>query len=86
MLLHIKPDLQVDNWKEYVALGYGDWFTGMGGLFSIIVTGFLWVAYGTAVFFGDGLSMGILPGLSYNFFSYEEVMWIKKGLDKSGIF
>merc|ERR1719193_1603984 len=85
ILLRIDPDLEVDHWREYVAFSYSDWLTGMGGLFSLITTGFLWSSYGLAVCCGDGISMGILPGLSFNFFSYEESMWIKNRLDKAGM-
>jgi len=33
ILLLFKPDLEVEHWAQYVAFGYGTWFTGMGGLF-----------------------------------------------------
>lgn len=85
IMFHLKPNLEVDHWKEYVTFGYADWLTGMGGLFSLTVAGFLWTSYGIAVRFGDGISMGILPGLSYNFFSYEEILWIKRKLGSSGV-
>jgi len=85
IMFHIKPNLEVDHWKEYVTFGYSDWLTGMGGLFSLMVAGFMWASYSIAVRCGDGVSMGILPGLSYNFFSYEEILWIKKKLGSSGL-
>jgi len=85
LLLRIEPNLEVDHWKQYVAFSYSDWLTGMGGMFSLMTTGFLWASYGLALFCGDGISMGILPGLSFNFFSYEELMWIKNRLDKTGL-
>jgi len=85
LLLRIEPNLEVDHWTEYVAFSYSDWLTGMGGMFSLMTTGFLWTSYGLALCCGDGISMGILPGLSFNFFSYEELMWIKNRLDKTGL-
>jgi len=85
IMFHIKPNMEVDHWKEYVTFGYSDWVTGMGGLFSLMVAGFMWASFSIAVRCGDGVSMGILPGLSYNFFSYEEILWIKKKLGSSGV-
>jgi len=85
LLLRIEPNLEVDHWTEYVAFSYADWLTGMGGLFSLMTTGFLWTSYGLALSCGNGISMGILPVLSFNFFSYEELLWIKNKLDKSGL-
>jgi len=85
LLLRIEPKLEVDHWTEYVAFSYTDWLSGMGGLFSLMAMGFLWTSYGLALSCGDGISMGILPGLSFNFFSYEELLWIKKKLEKKGV-
>merc|ERR1719317_446697 len=85
IVLRVEPNFEVQHWEEYVAFSYGDWLTGMGGLFSLVTTGFLWTSYGIAQCCGDGISMGILPGLSFNFFSYEELMWIKNRLGKSGV-
>jgi len=84
-IIRIEPNLEVDHWSEYIAFSYSDWLTGMGGLFSLMTTGFLWTSYGLALCCGDGISMGILPGLSFNFFSYEELLWIKNRLGKSGL-
>jgi len=85
LLLRIEPNSEVEHWGEFVAFTYYDWLTGMGGLFSLMATVFLWTSYGIAQCCGDGISMGILPGLSFNFFSYEEVMWMKNRLSKSGV-
>jgi len=85
IMFFLQPNLVVDHWREYVTFGYWDWLTGMGGLFSLMVAAFMWASYSIAVCCGDGISMGILPALSYNFFSYEEILWVKKKLMSSGI-
>lgn len=81
--LDINPNFEVDHWWEYVAFGYSDWLTGMGGLFSLMTTSFLWFSYCLSLCYGDGVSMGILPGLSFNFFSYEGILWMKNKLSQS---
>lgn len=77
----IVPSLKVEHWQEYVAFGYENWLAEMGGLLSISVPLFFWVSYYIAVCFGDGISMGILPGLSFTFFNFEGLEWMK---NKSG--
>jgi len=85
ILLRVEPNFKIEHWEEYVAFTYYNWLTGMGGLLSLLVSGFLWTSYWIAMSCGDGISMGILPGLSFNFFSYEELMWMKNRLGKSGV-
>jgi len=85
IVLYIIPDLEVEHWFEYIAYGYGDWLAGMGGLMSLMTAAFFWVSYYTATYFGNGISMGILPSLSFIFSSYEDVHWIKDVLRQSGV-
>jgi len=85
LLLQIQPNSEVEHWGEFVAFGYNDWLAGMGGLFSLMTTGFFLTSYHIAKCCGDGISMGILPPLSFNLRSYEEVKWIKNRLGKSGV-
>jgi hypothetical protein len=77
ILIMILPDMKVEHWEEYVPFGYSNWLAEMGGFFSLITTGFLWIAYYIATFFGDGILMGILPALSFSFFNFEGLQWIK---------
>jgi len=79
-LLYLTPDIVVEHWEEYVAFGYEDWITGMGGLFSLITFVFFWISYYVAVYFGDGETMGILPIMSFSFYNFEETHWIKRRL------
>jgi len=83
IVLFITPNLEVEHWFEYVAFGYTDWMTGMGGLSSLLCATFLWVSYYIAMYFGDGFSMGILPGLTFTFSNYEDVHWIKRKMHQS---
>jgi len=80
----LEPDLEVEHWGQYVAFGYFQWLTGMGGLLSLMTTTFFLVSYYTTAFLGSGISMGILPCLSFNFSSYEDVHWIKNKLRQLG--
>jgi len=83
IVLLLTPNLEVEHWFEYVAFGYTDWMTGMGGLSSLLCATFLWVSYYIAMYFGDGFSMGILPGLTFTFSNYEDVHWIKRKMHQS---
>jgi len=76
IVLNIASSPKIEHWEEYVAFGYTDWITGMGGLLTLITAMFFWVSYLIAILFGDRISMGILPGLSFNFASYEHVNWL----------
>ena len=86
IVLNFATSTEVEHWEEYVAFGYTQWMTGMGGLLSITTAVFFWVSYLIAILFGDGIGMGILPGLSFNFSSYEHVHWMIARLrDKKAI-
>jgi len=72
-----KPDLSVDYWTEYVAYGYWDWLTGMGGIFSLMSTIFFWVAYYLAKLSDEDGHVGILPDMSFTFANFEMIRGIQ---------
>merc|ERR1719320_259636 len=44
IVLLIVPDMKVEHWQEYVTFGYDNWLSEMGGLFSLMTTGYLWIS------------------------------------------
>jgi len=77
LILIYKPDLSVDHWTEYVAFGYWDWLTGIGGMFSIMSTVFFLFAYYLSKIFATDGSVGILPEMSFVFANFEEIRGIQ---------
>jgi len=77
LLFLFKPDLSVDHWMEYVAFGYWDWITGMGGIFSLVSTLFFWLAYYLGRLCGSEGSVGILPEMSFTFANLEMIQGIQ---------
>jgi len=77
VVIIFKPDLAVEHWKEYVAFGYLDWVTGMGGLFSLMTTIFFWFAFYLTKFPGSDGSVGILPEMSFVFANFESIQGIR---------
>jgi len=76
--LTFRGNLMIDYWEEYVAYGYYDWLSGMGGMLSISSIIFFWVAYYLAVIFGEKNTMGILPGISFVFSNLETIQVVKE--------
>jgi len=76
LVFSFKPDLSVEHWEEYVAFGYWDWLTGMGGIFSLMSTIFFWFAYYLAKL-TDPDGVGILPEMSFVFANFETIRGIQ---------
>jgi len=76
--LTFRGNLMIDYWEEYVAYGYYDWLSGMGGMLSISSIIFFWVAYYLAVIFGEKNTMGILPEISFIFSNFETIQVVKE--------
>jgi len=75
--LTFRGNLMIDYWQEYVAYGYYDWLSGMGGMLSISSIIFFWVAYYLSLVFGEKNTMGILPGISFVFNNLETIQVVK---------
>jgi len=73
IILVFTPDLKIEHWNEYVTFGYWNWLTAMGGLLTIAGVVFFKVSFQLAKRGENGSSMGILPFLSSNFSTYENV-------------
>jgi len=75
----LAPDLAIGHWEEYIEYGVWDWIAAMGGLLSLTAIVYYWVAHKIAKLAG-GMSMGILPGMSFVFSNMEEILYLKRQL------
>jgi len=86
IVVMVLPDLRVDHWKEYVEYGYWDWFTAMGGLFSITSAVFFWLSYYGGVMLGhDIMEVGILSEMSLIYWNIENINDIQRFLKQGRI-
>merc|ERR1719382_1628655 len=84
ILALVLPDLLVDHWEEYVEYGYWEWFTAMGGLFSITCAAFFWISYYVGIMLGhDFAEVVILSQMSLIYWNIENIDIIKKFLKRS---
>jgi len=74
ILLRLRSDFEVEHWEEYLDYGYVDWFVGMGGLVTFMISVFLFVAGKMWIALSEKESTGILRLIS-GLHKLKEIVW-----------